>query len=102
MTSPAPPASARPCTTATTGLGSAPHPAEQRAQPQRRGLVLGQRQVGRGEQLVEVGAGAEVLARAAQHDDPHVGVEIGPLERRVQRLDQRRRSARCACPAGRA
>ena len=88
VTSPAPPASARPCTTATTGLGSAPHPPEQSTQPQRRRLVLGQRQVGRGEQLVEVGAGAEVLPCPAEHHDPHVGVEVGPLERRVQRLDQ--------------
>ena len=82
VASPAPPASARPCTTATTGLGSSrirtnSPPRCSAACSFCSGVALGA-----GEQLVEVGAGAEVLPRPAQRHHPHVGVEIGPLHAR--------------------
>ena len=46
--------------------------------------------VRRGEQLLQIHAGAEVAAGAAQRDYPHGRVEIGALERGQQRVDHRR------------
>ena len=74
---------------------------EDLAQAQGRSLVLGGGPVGRIEQLLEVGAGAEILARPAERHHPHLGVEVGPFQRRKQGVDQRGRSARSACRADR-
>ncbi len=69
-------------------LGGAAYPGEQRAQPQRRGLVLGRSELGRRQQLLEVGTGAEVAPRPTQHDHPDLGVEVGAVQRRVKCVHQ--------------
>ena len=40
------------------------------------------------EQLLQVVAGREVLALGREHDDAHVGVGVGPVERGVELVDQ--------------
>ena len=69
-------------------MGNAAHPLEHRAETERCPLVFADRLVGRREQLVQIGAGAEVPARSAEQNDANAGVEIGSLQRLMEGFDQ--------------
>ncbi len=43
----------------------------------------------RADELLQVVPGAPMLSGAGQYDDAHVVVRVGPVERRIQRVDQR-------------